>query len=132
MGSAQAEAVVSRVEVDDDQLNCPLCGEEFDVIFDDDSEEWMCDGAMKAQVMTLGAGVPTEKIVHVKCYTPGSVPVVSATSPRSFDSPDLRSLAPSQPPASAAIKHPLTGPADAEPPPKKLKLEAACEEVKPG
>merc|ERR1711865_249518 len=50
---------------------------------DDDSEEWMCVDAIVAQVRDIAAGVVLDKIVHTKCHTPGTVPVLVAQSPRS-------------------------------------------------
>eukprot|EP00658_Telonema_sp_P-2_P039043 TRINITY_DN27911_c0_g1_i2.p1 TRINITY_DN27911_c0_g1~~TRINITY_DN27911_c0_g1_i2.p1 ORF type:complete len:174 (+),score=41.24 TRINITY_DN27911_c0_g1_i2:236-757(+) len=83
--------VVSRVPVDDEQPTCPLCGDEFDVDFDDDTEEWMCVSAMVAQVRDIQAAVTLNKIVHTKCYTPGTVPVLAPSGP---PSPDLGGIQP--------------------------------------
>lgn len=83
---------VSRVPVDDEQPICPLCGEEFEVDYDDESEEWMCIDAMVAQVRDIQAAVVLDKIVHVNCYTQGTVPVITPGSGPT--SPDLHSIQP--------------------------------------
>eukprot|EP00656_Telonema_subtile_P045052 TRINITY_DN51319_c0_g1_i2.p1 TRINITY_DN51319_c0_g1~~TRINITY_DN51319_c0_g1_i2.p1 ORF type:complete len:180 (+),score=43.47 TRINITY_DN51319_c0_g1_i2:445-984(+) len=120
------EQVVSRVPADDDQPACPLCGDEFVIDFDDESEKWMCEESMHAQVMDIAAGVPVSKIVHVKCYTPGTVPVITMFSPRS---------APTSPDFHSAPKRPLEAPVmEQEPAAKRVKSEpdlAPLVDIKP-
>lgn len=86
------EKVRPRVPADEDQPTCPLCGDEFVVDFDDNTEQWMCVDCVITEVRDLANGVNVNRIVHRKCQTPGTVPVLVAPSPRSGPcSPDLHS-----------------------------------------
>jgi pre-mRNA cleavage complex 2 protein Pcf11 len=51
-GGGDEAADLSRrviIAADDDQTACPICGDEFDKFFDDDSEEWMYAGAFRLE-----------------------------------------------------------------------------------
>lgn len=49
-----------QVPADESQKNCPICGETFEQVFDEDQDEWMFKDALIS---------PTDnKIYHVHCH----------------------------------------------------------------
>lgn len=51
---------VSQVPADETQKNCPVCGEVFEQVYDEDQDEWMFKDALISP--------RDKKIFHVHCY----------------------------------------------------------------